>query len=308
MRRGARAGVIFFMAGGERGEQSAPFRTSLPSPAADASPTSVRPSLYSAAQLGAEPVQRHRTRDWFTWEYFMDWAVCLAVIAIMEGPVHYLYPPHEVFYMAGDYSQSYPYQPDTVPSWALGLIMLSPLLVLPFLFYTRKQSPLFKHELHNYLLAWLEACAINYLIAGAVKVLTGRHRPDYFSRLNQPDLSTFQIRNASFSFPSGHTSGSFTAATILFLYLSGKTKAFPRGNFALLLVLGLPFYFALWVLVTRLQDYKHHHIDVVAGVLVGLASGGIGYLLNFPSVFSKKCGTPNNLRERNQPRLLPTYG
>lgn len=62
----------------------------------------------------------------------------------------------------------------------------------------------------------------------------------------------------SYSFPSGHTSSSFAAATAIFIY----NKKF--GVAALLL--------AALIAFSRLYNYVHYPTDVLAGMLFGVAS------------------------------------
>lgn len=66
-----------------------------------------------------------------------------------------------------------------------------------------------------------------------------------------------------FSFPSGHTSASFTTVSALFL---AKNKAWKPA-----LVL------ACLIAVSRLYLYVHYPTDVLGGILLGILSGYIGY-------------------------------
>ncbi len=86
---------------------------------------------------------------------------------------------------------------------------------------------------------------INTVITGATKNIVGRERP------NGADHR---------SFPSGHTSTSFTWATVLQRNYGWK--------------LGVPAYLAAsYVGVTRLEENAHHLTDVFAGAAIGYIVG-----------------------------------
>lgn len=98
-------------------------------------------------------------------------------------------------------------------------------------------------------LASLVLCAV--LTSGVIKPLVGRMRP-------------FQIREfvpfiappGGYSFPSGHTSSSFTAATAIFL--------FHRRGGAVAYVL------AALIAFSRLYFYVHFPTDVLTGAVLGI--------------------------------------
>ncbi len=94
-----------------------------------------------------------------------------------------------------------------------------------------------------------------------------------------------EVREASKSFLSGHSSFSFYSATFLIVYLHarltnlthdykvveyGKVRVMFRGLKILrpFLQFGI-FSLAFYISLTRISDYKHHPFDVVTGALVG---------------------------------------
>ena len=92
-----------------------------------------------------------------------------------------------------------------------------------------------------------------------LKPLVARMRPySYF-----PDITLLIPPLDDFSFPSGHTFASFAAATALFLY---HRKA---GAAAFILAVTIAF--------SRLYLYVHFPSDVLAGVILGIASGWTAY-------------------------------
>ena len=78
-----------------------------------------------------------------------------------------------------------------------------------------------------------------------------------------PDITLLIPPLDDFSFPSGHTFASFAAATALFLY---HRKA---GAAAFILAVTIAF--------SRLYLYVHFPSDVLAGAILGIASGWTAY-------------------------------
>ena len=75
-----------------------------------------------------------------------------------------------------------------------------------------------------------------------------------------------------FSFPSGHTSASFAAASAVF----GHNKKY--GTFALV--------FAFLIAISRLYLYVHFPTDILAGAIVGMACAGTSYY-TLKAIFKK---------------------
>ncbi len=98
---------------------------------------------------------------------------------------------------------------------------------------------------------------INY----GIKVMLGRERPLY----SQPELKPLVGVPSSKSFPSSHAAMSFAAASVL-------TFFFPPFFWLFYLV-------ALVMSWSRVYVGVHRPSDVLAGMIVGLAGGGVAALL-----------------------------
>ena len=261
------------------------------------SPASNAGSLSSGERQGWVSAFRLQLQvsPWFSSWLLLDWLVCGVLLLSVEIPVNLFATPHEVFFITDDFAQSYPLMPNTIPNWLLMvLIIIPPILVTISVLVRRLSFENKVHEIHHGVLSWLQAITINFLVCDALKYSCGRHRPDYFARMQREDASPTLIKDASLSFPSGHSSSSFAVMTFLFLYACGKTRVFYRGHFSQLIVIAIPLYIALFVAISRVQDYRHNYSDIVAGALLGLISGLIGYLMNFPSVLHRRADIPRN--------------
>lgn len=117
--------------------------------------------------------------------------------------------------------------------------------------------------------------------------MAGRYRPFY---ANDPDNV-----DARLSFPSGHASTSFSGMTFLSLYLFGKTRVFSEhsgATFPKLLGCISPFFVAAFISVSRTMDYHHNFSDILAGAVIGVLSGFLGYFLYYPSLFAPHSEQP----------------
>lgn len=108
----------------------------------------------------------------------------------------------------------------------------------------------------------LALCVDVILCNGILKNLFERIRPCDVNT----NVSLLVARPEDFSFPSGHTAVSFAAVTAL--VLAGEKKMWkPALSLALLIA------------YSRLYLYVHYPTDIIGGIIVGIASGSIAYLI-----------------------------
>nr|WP_314276427.1 phosphatase PAP2 family protein [uncultured Peptostreptococcus sp.] len=106
------------------------------------------------------------------------------------------------------------------------------------------------------------ALVLNGIICNIIlKPMVGRIRPFDVNT----SIKLLINKPSDFSFPSGHTSASFVAASVLFFR---KSKLFVPS-----LILGILIGFS------RLYLYVHYPSDVLAGIILGIACGYIGHKL-----------------------------
>lgn len=133
-----------------------------------------------------------------------------------------------------------------------GIIWMALALVLLIIPRTRKCGIILSAALFTDLI----------LCNGILKNLVRRVRPCDV----QTAVKLLVARPRDYSFPSGHTAAAFAA--VMGLYLSGMRKLWKP---ALVLACLMGF--------SRMYLYVHYPTDILAGILVGILSGYVGYRL-----------------------------
>jgi len=151
-----------------------------------------------------------------------------------------------------------------------------------------------------------------------IKLWVRRRRPNFYALCgfdisNRKCMGTLEeIREANFSFPSGHSSLVCCGMTFLVWYLHGasygintiqrsgdKTKSkFGFGSprfFSLMVCTCFPWGWALFVAASRLVDHWHHPSDVLAGLALGFATCTIVYHHWYAPIWSPNAGIPLSL-------------
>ncbi|KAH9995388.1 lipid phosphate phosphatase 1 [Russula compacta] len=237
--------------------------------------------------------------SWFDNSFIVDWIIVLGLFIL--GLFIRTQPVFERDFSPNDPLIQHPYTLEQrIPSRINNLIAGAvPAILVGFIGGYRGSV----HEIHHGLLATAAGSSLSRLITDALKNRVGRLRPDFLSRC-QWDASQHvctgdidQILDGRQSFPSGHSSTAFAAMSFITLFLAGKTAAlcfgitppsrgFFRSRLARLCLVLFPLVFAIWVAITRIEDYRHHKEDVIVGGLIGILSGTTCYLLYWPNPFS----------------------
>lgn len=225
---------------------------------------------------------------------------------VLLGVSEKLEPYHHVVYHKSDleyWKYSYPLRSDQVPPWAVPLIALfGPASIILLFYFFGKIS---RVEAHHSLLLAVGCVATNGVVTNFIKVGVGRHRPDFVARCwpgdvvpkfkldGRPDCADNAVNpdEGRKSFPSGHTSWSTAGLGYLTFWLMGKLRCFD-GSAQPMRFVGslLPLLGAVWIGLTRLQDYWHHVEDVAAGFVLGLTMAYCFYRQIYPAIISVNAG------------------
>lgn len=120
----------------------------------------------------------------------------------------------------------------------------------------------------------LVVMGLGQIVVQSLKKILGRERP--YKIIEQ--LNTFGINLKDYSFPSGHTTASFTIATVLSLNI----PVVSLFVFLLATIVGM----------SRIYLGVHYPTDVVAGIVLGVGSSILVhiYLLDYIQEFVKLMG------------------
>ncbi len=193
---------------------------------------------------------------------------------------------------------------EKVPVWALGAVIAGLTAADAGVDLAVRQD---LHRTHAIVLGTAEAVVGAEVITEAMKLGFGRLRPDFRERfiraacagvIDKPSgLDCTAVKDDGFvvdrdqlldgmkSFPSGHASAAFAAASFLALqvgaeHLWGRDApewARPVAGLAVgALVAG-----AAYVAATRVEDDRHHLEDIAVGAGIGTATGIAAYMIHF---------------------------
>ncbi|KAI0720635.1 lipid phosphate phosphatase 1 [Fomitopsis betulina] len=237
--------------------------------------------------------------EWLDRSYIMDWGVATAawlIAWIIKG-----LPPYEREFDRKDPLIDHKQHKSQIGgdlNWFLALVIPGAIIGVTACL---RRSAL---DLHHGALGLYSTRAFAELATEFLKNRVGRLRPDFLSRCKwdktlkacSGDLDT--VLDGRRSFPSGHSSTAFSGMMFLSLWIAGITgawcitrsataRSFLASRLAKLSLSFLPLFFATWVAISRLEDYRHHKEDVIVGSLLGIACAVICYLTYWPSPFAQ---------------------
>ncbi|KAH6915942.1 lipid phosphate phosphatase 1 [Coprinopsis sp. MPI-PUGE-AT-0042] len=231
-----------------------------------------------------------------------------------------------VFFM-DDESIQYPHREEQIPDTlndAVATFLPSAVIIAIALL---NWSPM--HFVHG-MLALVSTRLLNSLVTNFLKNRVGRLRPDFLARCQWDVIleactgKENAVLEGRRSFPSGHSSSAFSGMFFLSLVLAGQSAAWcfnarsrpwwASSRWARLFISLAPLGWAFHVALTRVEDYRHHKEDVVAGGLIGALSAFACYTVYWPNPFSAKTfsldnyGAPRLYRKANDGfvQLTPT--
>jgi diacylglycerol diphosphate phosphatase/phosphatidate phosphatase len=243
-------------------------------------------------------------KTWFSYHYLIDWILAATIIVTSElifGTIGYLSPYQRfaTYWYMNDASIAYPDSPSIVPTWALIIFVFCVPTLIFGLAQIKYRST---HDFHHALMGIFVTEMLTMMFTNAFKLYAGRLRPDFLARC-KPDITGMctstnlsDVRDGRLSFPSGHSSTSFGAMVFLSCYLFGKFKIFTHngGQLWKVLIAISPIFVSGFIAISRTRDYHHNFDDILAGTVLGVAMGLIGYHINYPSLFSSQCHQPKN--------------
>lgn len=225
--------------------------------------------------------------------------VCFALVYTLQ--------PAKIRYFSCDESDIfYPYKKDTIPFWAVGIFgILGPLIVIlgveilngHFFWFQRSKRNRFRRFfvcLFHALSLFILGISIVLLLTEIGKRWVGRLRP-HFMDVCKPDYSKIsctspgltgtyynkistggsfctgdpaEIKEARYSFPSGHASFSWYTMLFTIIYLEARFIVI-RLRYIKTLIQMSCFIAAFVTMLSRVSDYHHRGTDVIGGTILG---------------------------------------
>lgn len=158
------------------------------------------------------------------------------------------------------------------------------------------------HQLHVGLLGLAISLMLTTFITDVIKNGVGRPRPDLIARCKPKEgtpehgLVSWEVctetdhhtlHDGFRSFPSGHSSFSWSGLGYLSLFLLGQLRALrPGSDMTRFVVAAVPAVGALLITVSRTEDYRHDVYDVSTGSLIGMTVTYYCYVNMFPPTSS----------------------
>ncbi|PSC72042.1 lipid phosphate phosphatase chloroplastic [Micractinium conductrix] len=233
-------------------------------------------------------------------------AATLVLLAFSEG-----WHPYKRHFYTGTtadldlWHYSYPLKANHVPAWAVPCVAtLTPLAVILGCFLGGRIS---RVEAHHACLLVVSCVATTGLLTNWIKCHVGRPRPHFVNRcwpngarpVFAPDGTPLCADGAINpeegikSFPSGHTSWSTSGLGFLTFWLLGHLHVFSHGAAmpSRFVVALCPLLGAVWIGMSRIQDYWHHVEDVCAGFSLGLLMAFCYYRQAYEGLLSQHAGT-----------------
>ncbi|KAJ4339549.1 hypothetical protein N0V87_003247 [Didymella glomerata] len=215
-------------------------------------------------------------------------------------------PFHRMFYLS-DLRIAYPHalHERVNVAWLFIYAGAIPLLVLiAWIGVTRPGT----HKAHVTLLGWLASMILTLFLTDVIKNAVGRPRPDLIARCKPAPgtpantLVTFEVctetnhhvlHDGWRSFPSGHSSFSFSGLGYLALFVAGQCHVYrPRADLARVLLALAPLLGAALIAISRCEDYRHDVYDVTVGSVLGMSVAHYTYRRYYPSLRSRECASP----------------
>lgn len=243
----------------------------------------------------------------FEWPVIFDVTVTITVVTFIAISEFGLFPQLvKRGYFCDDRSIQHPFNGDTVATSVLlisGIIPLFLIWITELIFYTPISTLSVRtdgsstrcsntwYQCWYWFKKYVRGLIIKLLIVDIMKIFSGEHRPHFIDTCRpdvicegneyvsaytctNTDYQSYFIRDASKSFPSGHSSVSVYASIFMIWYLQKRTPK-VRSVMALPLCQVLVAMWGIFCPMSRIIDNRHHWWDVLAGSIIGAVAAGL---------------------------------
>ena len=187
----------------------------------------------------------------------------------------------------------------------LALAAVVPSVVIALVtFFRKKHKPGAWHVTQVSLLGLALTVAATGVLTDLLKCWVGRPRPDFLARCGPAEntpldeyvdvsvctapLGMSLLADGMRLTPLGHSLISFSAFLFLSMWIYGQFRLAQRPRDVHVHVLaGLPLVLASYVALSRVQDYRHHFVDIFTGGILGCTVAYVVYHKYFHGVTSE---------------------
>ncbi|KAL4259313.1 PA-phosphatase related phosphoesterase family protein [Pleurotus pulmonarius] len=237
------------------------------------------------ALFGRDPL------SWWDRSYFLDWVFVFAIWVL--GYLASSIPPFEREFKVHDSTIDHHHHHSQIPGVLNNIIAVFLPLTIVIVFGTFRRSLL---DIHHGAIAIMGSRGLTHLLTEFLKNTVGRLRPDFLARCKWDKAlkeCTGHIENV---LDAGQTAAWCFHAPL-------PPSSWTSSRAGRLSITIAPMIWAVYVAITRLEDYRHHKEDVIVGSLIGISTATIFYLMFWPNPFYA-----SNFQQRSstEPRLAYT--
>lgn len=257
--------------------------------------------------------------------YGVDWTVTLVVLTYFFLVAEHARPFNRQFKL-NDHTIQHPFTHHERVTGPMCLLLAA---IVPTIVMTtgsflkhRKNKDQALHLLQVSLLGSVLTVSVAGVITDILKNWVGRPRPDFLERCGAPEgtpldlfvdisvctapLGELRLIDGMRLTPLGHSLISFSAFLFLAMWIFGQLQlsvnVASKPVYLYILSL-LPLILAAYVALSRVQDYRHHFLDIVLGMLIGCTVAAAIYRKYFHSLFVE---TSHEINGEEETGILPT--
>ena len=261
----------------------------------------------------------------FIYIFLLEYPIVIGLASLVFVVSHFSEPIHKQF-MVSDPSIRYPFVlNEHVSPIVCGLLVLVlPTIIMGVIVFRRLERML-PDKQGTFLavcsvLSLMLSISLSGAVSGTLKIWIGGLRPDFLARCGPKYTttpSTFAditictapygttvLREGMRSTPSGHACAAFSGLIVFSFWLYGQFGILriklPLHKHVLAL---LPFFLAIYIAITRIQDHRHHYFDVLFGAILGSSFAVPVYHRFFPPVWS--CDSDKPYKADELSTMLP---
>lgn len=229
----------------------------------------------------------------------IDTAIAMFVIMTIALIEIGVYPSQQKGFWCTDPSISYKFRGDTITPMMLAILtLISPLVIMFCVEHWAvigsgsawKHIKMASKRMMRWYKEYVTGLFLALFIIEVMKAIIGEPRPHFLDscrpepglnctqrvyitnyKCTNTAITTWNVRESTRSFPSGHSGLSCYTSLFMVFYLHYRARQYLGSRFATPFVQALYLCYAIACSVTRITDHRHHWWDVIVGAGIGIA-------------------------------------